>query len=113
MGNTVSGATSLATSPAELAQVASTPPPGEPLPRAPTPLPHREPDLAHWTEVFEEFVRVRTACGETVQGLTFERFEAKLRQNRTTLMQKHDCRTVRFQVYVKDGRAAIRATPVK
>jgi len=112
MGNTISGATSLATSPQELAQLASTPAPGEPPPRAPAPL-LEEPDQAHWVEVFQEFVRVRTACGEKVEGLTFDRFEAKLRQNRTNLMHKHDCRTVRFQVYVKDGRAAIRATPVR
>jgi len=112
MGNTVSGATSLTTSPQELAQVASTPSPGEPPARGRTPPPV-EPDQDHWVEVFQEFVRVRSACGETVEGLTFDRFEAKLRQNRTSLMHKHDCRTVRFQVYVKDGRAAIRATPVK
>ena len=29
------------------------------------------------------------------------------------LMAKHDCRTVRFSVYVKDGKASLRATPIK
>jgi len=28
-------------------------------------------------------------------------------------VQKYGCRTVRFQVYVKDGRAALKATPVR
>jgi hypothetical protein len=29
------------------------------------------------------------------------------------LVEKYSCRTVRFQVYVKDGKAALKATPVK
>jgi hypothetical protein len=28
-------------------------------------------------------------------------------------MSKHQCRTVRFAVYVKDGRAALKATPIR
>jgi hypothetical protein len=72
-----------------------------------------DPDAGHWQEVFQEFLRIRAACGEATEGLTADRFIAKLQQNRTSLMQKHDCRTVRFQVYVKEGRAAIKATPVR
>ena len=30
-----------------------------------------------------------------------------------TLVAKHNCRTVRFSVYVKDGKAALKATPVR
>jgi hypothetical protein len=26
---------------------------------------------------------------------------------------KHGCRTVRFSVYVKDGKAALKATPIR
>ena len=37
----------------------------------------------------------------------------KLRKNREQLVQKYACRTVRFAVYVKDGKAALKATPVK
>jgi hypothetical protein len=93
----------------------ATPPPARPPP-APTPAPGPaagDPDAGHWNEVFQEFLRIRAACGESTAGLTAERFMAKLQANRTALMQKHDCHAVRFQVYVKDGRAAIKATPVK
>ena len=87
---------------------------------APTPVPGRgatpaptEGDEAQWRAVHEEFLRVRTGCGESVEGLTWERFRDKLRKNRDALAQKYACRTVRFQVYVKEGKAALKATPVR
>ena len=55
----------------------------------------------------------RERCGEGSDGLTYEKFVAKLRKNREQLVQKYACRTVRFQVYVKEGKAALKATPVK
>ena len=36
---------------------------------------------------------------------------AKLAKNRDALTQKYACRTVRFQVYVKNGKAALKALP--
>ena len=48
-----------------------------------------------------------------MDGLTWDRFRDKLRRNHDTLAQKYACRTVRFQVYVKDGKAALKATPVR
>lgn len=68
---------------------------------------------AHFMEVFKDFVATRDRCGEPADGLTFEKFSAKLRKNKEQLVQKYNCRTVRFQVYVKDGKAALKATPVK
>jgi hypothetical protein len=97
--------------PAPTSGPSRTPPLPTGQPRGPAAL--GDPDAEHWNEVFQDFLRIRAACGETTQGLTAERFMAKLQSNRAALMQKHDCRTVRFQVYVKEGRAAIKATPVK
>ncbi|HEX8698361.1 MAG TPA: MXAN_5187 C-terminal domain-containing protein, partial [Myxococcaceae bacterium] len=37
----------------------------------------------------------------------------KLRKNKDQLMTKYACRTVKFQVYVKENKAALKATPVK
>jgi hypothetical protein len=71
------------------------------------------PDEVHFQDVFHEFLAVRERCGEVGDGLTFEKFAGKLRKNRDQLVQKYGCRTVRFQVYVKDGRAALKATPVR
>jgi hypothetical protein len=67
----------------------------------------------HWREIFQDFLRVRAECGEPAQGLPYERFRQKLQANKATLVAKYGCRTVRFQVYVKDGKTALKATPVR
>ncbi|MFO0722278.1 MAG: MXAN_5187 C-terminal domain-containing protein [Myxococcota bacterium] len=70
-------------------------------------------DIAHFRETYERFVEMRKACGEPTADLAFDRFVTKLRKNRDGLVQKYNCRTVRFQVYEKDGKAALKATPVR
>ena len=93
--------------PAELLQSAARASP-------PTPAPMREEDEgSHWQQVFQEFLRTRAECGEQAEGLTFERFRQKLASNKAALVAKYSCRTVRFQVYVKEGKAALKATPVR
>ena len=72
-----------------------------------------EGDEEHWRAVHAEFLRVREQCGEPTEGLAYERFRPKLEKNKQQLVERHGCRTVRFSVYVKDGKAALRATPVK
>ncbi len=56
---------------------------------------------------------LKRRCGESIDNLTYDRFLTKLRANRDALMAKHGCRTVKFQVYVKDGKAALKASPVR
>ena len=68
---------------------------------------------SHFQQVYREFVATREKCGEPADGLTYDRFAAKLRKNQEQLVTKYACRTVRFQVYVKEGKAALKATPVK
>jgi hypothetical protein len=67
----------------------------------------------HFQEVFRDFIATRERCAEPADGLTFEKFKQKLMKNKDALVAKYNCRTVRFQVYVKDGKAALKATPVK
>lgn len=67
----------------------------------------------HFQDVFREFIATRERCKEPADGLTFDKFKQKLLRNKDTLVAKYNCRTVRFQVYVKDGKAALKATPVK
>lgn len=67
----------------------------------------------HFQDVFREFVATRERCGEPADGLTYDKFKAKLLKNKEQLVQKYSCKSVRFQVYVKDGKAALKATPVK
>ena len=50
---------------------------------------------------------------EPTDGLSFEKFQNTLRKNRDALVQRHNCKRVRFSVYIKDGRASLKATPVK
>lgn len=77
------------------------------------PAPVEETDEEHWRSIHSEFLRVRGQCGEATEGLAYERFRPKLEKNKLQLVERHGCRTVRFSVYVKEGKAALRATPVK
>jgi hypothetical protein len=75
--------------------------------------PKSQNDTAEWMIVYDDFVRTKKQCGEPIEGLTFEKFQATLKKNRDALMQRHNCKRVRFSVYVKEGRASLKATPVR
>jgi hypothetical protein len=66
-----------------------------------------------WLAVFDDFVRTKKQCGEPTDGLTFEKFAQTLKKNRDALVERHGCKRVKFTVYTKDGRASLKATPVK
>lgn len=68
---------------------------------------------AHFREVFQQFLETKRQCGESVVGLTFEKFVVTLRKNKEAIVSKHGASKVRFTVYVKDGKAALKATPIK
>jgi len=70
-------------------------------------------ETGEWVSTYEEFIRTKKQCGEPTDGLTFEKFSQTLRKNRDQLMARHACKRVKFSVYVKDGRASLKATPVK
>lgn len=70
-------------------------------------------DEAYFRTVYDDFIALKKKCNEPTGSLTFEKFSGKLRKNRDTLMAKHGCKQVQFKVYVKDGKAALKATPVK
>jgi hypothetical protein len=70
-------------------------------------------DLAEWRAVYEEFVRTKQQCGESVDGFTYEKFEQTLKKNRDALVQRHGAKRVKFSVYVKEGKAALKASPIK
>lgn len=69
--------------------------------------------LAEWRTVFEDFLSTKKQCNETTEGLTFEKFQTTLRKNRDALLQRHGTKRVKFSVYVKEGKAALKATPLK
>lgn len=73
-----------------------------------------DPKEAHFRGVFEEFLQVKEACGEATNGFSYEKFAAKLRKNRDDLIKKRPgIKDVDFTVYVKDGKAALKAKVIK
>ena len=114
-------ATRVATIPQELLQAATQagydpyPSVYQPAQFAPPPVQaaSENQEEGHFQDVYREFLQTREACGEGGDGLTYEKFAVKLRKNRDQLVAKYHCRTVRFQVYVKEGKAALKATPIK
>jgi len=96
-------------------RVAAPPPPPVRVPTKPVASPSngQDPDQAHFSQVFEEYLALRQKCGESVVGLSLDKFVAKLQSNRDQLISKHGCKTAQFTVYEKDGKAAIRAVPVR
>lgn len=99
------------------------PPPTRALPRPPgqveapsAPVAALDPEaerLAEWRAVYDEFVVTKQQCGETIEGFTYEKFEQTLRKNQETLMKRHGAKRVKFSVYVKEGKAALKASPIK
>ena len=74
---------------------------------------NRAEDTTEWVTVYEDFIQTKKQCGEATEGLTFEKFSHTLKKNRDALISRHGCKRVKFSVYVKDGRASLKATPVK
>ena len=68
---------------------------------------------AHFRDVFEKFVAMKRRCGENTAGLTYEKFVVTLRKNRDQIIKRHGASRVRFTVYEKTGKAALKATPIK
>ena len=67
----------------------------------------------YFKQIFDQFLSLKQSCNESIAGLIYEKFAEKLAKNRDDLITKTGCREVRFTVYVKDGKAALKATPVK
>ena len=72
-----------------------------------------EDELAYFKKTHSDFVALKQKLGEPVDQLTFERFEVTLKKNRDTLIARYECKSVTFKVYEKDGKASLKATPVK
>jgi hypothetical protein len=82
----------------------------------PTPPPPAEPDdpeEAYFRQVYDEFVQIKQTCGEDTENFQYEKFARKLRRNREQLLQRPGVRDVEFTVYIKDGKAALKAKVVK
>lgn len=63
--------------------------------------------------VYDKFVSLRQQCGESTSELSFEKFSAKLENTRAAVLAKHQCQDVQFEVFEKNGKAALKAVPVR
>jgi len=76
------------------------------------PPPRAAADLeAELRRVYRDFQETKGRLGEPPDTVGFDRFAARLRQSRDQLVERMGIRSVRFEVYVKDGKAAVKATP--
>ncbi len=70
-------------------------------------------ERSHWREVFDQFVAAKKQCGEATDALTFDKFGATLQRHKEQLVQRTQCKSVRFTVTIKENKATLKASPVK
>ena len=63
-----------------------------------------------YRRTYDDFVALRQQCGEN-GAVRWEKFRQRLEESRRKVIEKHRCRDVSFQVYVKNGKAALKASP--
>ncbi|MBK9069537.1 MAG: hypothetical protein IPL79_00790 [Myxococcales bacterium] len=101
--------------PSAAAQMAAAPPKGAPPALPPPPRPPSTPgsEDPQLRAIYDEYIRTKQSCGESTTGLTYHKFEETIARNRSQLISQTGCIDVKFSVYVKDGKAALRAVPVR
>jgi hypothetical protein len=62
--------------------------------------------------LFGEYVAARERCG-LGGGVSADQFERQLRTQEAAIREKTGCQSVRFRVVVEDGKAKLKATPVR
>lgn len=71
-----------------------------------------EPEGQYLQRTYEQYVAARRQTGEGTQGIDYDGFVAKLRQNESVLKGKYQCRAVRFKVVTKDGKVTLKPVPI-
>lgn len=70
-------------------------------------------DPTHQREVYEAFLEARRSVGAPATGVSLEAFTRKLETSERSLIEKHGCRAVRFQVVERDGKVTLRPQLVR
>jgi hypothetical protein len=70
-------------------------------------------DEVHYRAAFDEFVSSKMRLGDPVDSISFEGFRDKLAKIEQTLIEKHGCRSVRFQVIVRERQVSLRPQLVR
>jgi hypothetical protein len=66
-----------------------------------------------WRQVYADFLAMKKQLNEPVDKMSYEKFKGTLQRNKDALIARHGCTRVSFRVYEKEGRAALKASPVK
>lgn len=72
-----------------------------------------EPEDAYYERIYQEYVSAKQALGENVSSITKDRFVQRLQANEKSLLKKHDCRMVRFQVQTKGTQVNLRPVIIR
>jgi hypothetical protein len=66
-----------------------------------------------WRQVYKEFLALKKRLGEPTDKLSYDKFRGTLQRNKEALMARHGCARVKFRVYEKEGKTALKASPIK
>lgn len=72
----------------------------------------RETDEVYRRRLFKEYTEALRGLGEPVQGISFDKFTAKLDANAQALKSKYGCQRVRFLVIVADRKVTLKPVPM-
>ena len=64
-------------------------------------------------DLFESYVSAREACGQGTAGITREKLDALVAKQSAQLRAKSGCQELKFRVVVEDGKAKLKASPVR
>ena len=86
---------------------------GDPAPKTAAAKRSADETTAGGTDIFEAYRSARESCGEDVSGVSRAKLDQLVAKQRTAIQQRYGCEEVRFRVVVEDGKAKLKATPVK
>ncbi len=72
----------------------------------------REDEESYMRRTFREYTQGLQKTGEAVQGITYEKFGAKLGKDAEALRAKYGCQQVRFLVEVGEDRVSLKPVPI-
>ena len=83
----------------------------EAAPKARTPSPQDREDAA-FRQVFDKYVTARRKCGQS-DDMAFESIRDVLQKQVRTIKSRYRCKSVKFRVTVEDGKAKVKAVPLR
>lgn len=72
-----------------------------------------EDEDAYYARLFDEYVAAKEAVGENVSNITRDKFVKRLQANEGSLIKKHGCKMVRFQVQTRGTQVNLRPVIIR